>query len=58
MPRLVVRCPNCKREQAYIPRGSFVGKSKVCVSCGTNFTIYTHAESHNVVDFNSPGRYT
>lgn len=57
MPRLIVKCPNCKREQVYIPRGGFSGKSKACVACGTSFIIYNSHQSHNVVKFDSPGNY-
>ncbi len=46
---LVVRCPRCKHEMRYQPRGRVVGKVKRCVFCGYSFSIHRSPQDSRIV---------
>ena len=39
MKTLLLRCPQCKNQMKYQPKGSVIGKKKACVYCGKSFDV-------------------
>jgi|SaaInlStandDraft_4_1057021.scaffolds.fasta_scaffold26098_3 hypothetical protein len=45
----LVKCPSCKNNMKYQPRGSLDKKKKRCVYCGKSFTIHSNQKKSRII---------